>query len=296
MRSSIRLSFISVVSIALAAGLSGCSSTFKRDSQLTEDDILLAQDGRTLWQAKLQYVKIVNQDVANALPNDQPISLTSDDLRSILQLLTVSGTRLFREVEMPLFSLGELQILGTAISAGLSQTGPNEDINFVSIGSHAGTLAKELKTTTGRVFVRDAKLNIIFGLVHQLYVEKDPITGQPIDQRLNPLLPGNRSSDSAPAIRVALGPGQAYYYDPETGKERTDWLVIDIATALAAIRERETDTTGLVAPGLLEDIARNKQQARKLRDDITNMKEIIFELQNDIDVLNKKIEASQKKP
>ena len=297
MRRIIKLSVIFAVGVTLVGGLNGCSGFFKRDNQPTEDDILLGQEGATLWESNLQYVKIVAQDIKSAPANDQPMTMTSNDVRSVLGSVNVIDTKLFKKIEVPLFSAGELQILGTAISSGLSQAKANEDINFVSIGSHAGTLTKDLKTTTGRLFVKDGQLNIIFGLIHEIYMEKDPITGQPIDRRLNPLLPGKRSFDAQPAINVALMPGQAYYQDPKTGKERTDWLIIDIATALTAAKNKQADTAlGNVTPELLEDIARNKQNTVNVRSDINNIKEVIFELRDDIDELAKKIEALQAKP
>ena len=47
----------------------------------------------------------------------------------------------------------------------LSQAGPNEDVTFVVVGQRKAVygLAKQRKVTTGRVFYREGKLNIIFG-------------------------------------------------------------------------------------------------------------------------------------
>lgn len=289
----VKLGSVIVASIILTACGGGL---FTPDKPLTETEMLLGQDGRTLWEAKLQYVKIVNRDMPG-LANDHPEILSSDELRTVLGSLYVTEKSLFKQTEVPLFSRGELQILSTTIASGLSQAQANEDINFVSIGSHAGGLAKESKTTTGRVFMSGGRMNIIFGLIHEPFRDKDLTTGQPIDRRINPLLPGKRTFDSQPAVRVALDSGQSYYLDPETGKERTDWIVIDIATVLATAKERKSgETAGSLTPELREDIARSKQEARNLRYDVSNIKEILFELRDEIDRLNQQIEVLQDKP
>jgi len=140
-------------------------------------------------------------------------------------------------------------------------------------------------------------LNIIFGLTHELYREKDLATGQDVDRRINPLLPGKRKTDSDLSTRVALDSGQSFYLDPETGKERSDWLVIDIATVLATAKERKTgENDGTVNPELLEDVARSKQETGNLRQDVGNMKEILFDMSGEIERLKKEIEDLKAKP
>ena len=103
-------------------------------------------------------------------------------------------------------------------------------------------------------------------------------------------MPGSRKFEAAMPVRVALDSGQSLYNDPESGKERADWLVIDIATVLATAKERDTGETGAVTPELLEDVAHNKQNARNLRNDVSGMKEIIFEMSDEIERLKQKIE------
>jgi hypothetical protein len=73
-------------------------------------------------------------------------------------------------------------------------------------------------------------------------------------------------------------------------KERTDWIVIDIATVLAEAKNRKSGDDGTVSPELLEDVARNKQETGNLRDDVSGMKEIIFEMSDEIERLKKQIE------
>lgn len=288
MRTIVKLSGIIAFSIALTGGLVGCGM-LSGDKPATDSQILMGQEGNTLWETGLQYVKIVNRDVPG-IPNEQPAAISADDLRTVLGSMYVNERTGLTLSENPLFSSSELAILSTAIANGLSQAKSNEDVNFVSIGTHKGLVAKERKTTTGRVFISEGRLNIIFGLVHEVYRDKNPVTGQEIDRRVNPLLPGTRKTDSTPAIRVALDSGQSFYLDPKTGKERGDWLVVDIATVLATAKERKTGDDGTVSPELLEDVARSKQETNNLRQDVGNMKEILFDMSGEIDRLKKEIE------
>lgn len=285
MRNFVKLSGIIAVSIALT----GCGM-LSADKAETDAEILMGQDGRTLWESGLQYVKIVNQAQVGGIASEHPEGISSDELRTVLASLYVNERVGLTKSENPLFAPSELTILSTAISSGLSQAATNEDVNFVSIGAHKGLIAKERKTNTGRVFISGGRLNIIFGLVHELYRDKDIATGQEVDRRINPLLPGKRKFDSEPNIRVALDSGQSFYLDPETGKERSDWLVIDIATVLATAKERKTGDDGTVSPELLEDVARSKQETGNLRQDVGNLKEILFEMSDEIDRLKQEIQ------
>jgi hypothetical protein len=291
MRRMVKLGSLAV--LVMAASLTGCGGLLERDKAPTEDEILLGQEGRTMWESKLQYVKIVTRDLPGV--NEHPESLTSDQVRTILGSLYVSEGGLISKSENPVFSPGELQILGPSLANGLAQAGTDEDINFVTIGQHKGTISREEKTTTGRVFISDGRLNIVFGLLHELYREKDPVTNQPIDRRINPLLPGTRKSEADFSGNIVLDKGQSFYLDPETGKERRDWLVIDIATVLKAAADRKTGNDGLVSPELLEDVARSKQETGNLREDVGSMKEIIFDMSDEIERLKKEIEELKSK-
>lgn len=294
MRTIVKLSGIIAVSIALTGGLAGCG-VLSRDKPDTDAQILMGQNGRTLWESSLQYVKIVNRDLSG-VPNEHPAAVSTDELRTVLGALYVNERTGFTTSENPLFSSSELQILSTAIASGLNQASPNEDINFVSIGSFKGLIAQERKTNTGRVFMSGGRLNIVFGMVHEIYRDKDLATGQDIDRRINPLLPGTRKTDSDLATPVALDSGQSFYLNPKTGKERRDWLVIDIPTVLAKAKERKTGDDGTVTPELLEDIARSKQETVNLRQDVGNLKEILFDMSGEIDRLKNEIEDLKTKP
>lgn len=289
MRGFIKYSTAVAVVVALSLGLSGCGNPLKKSTEVE-----VSAEGKTLFEAGLQYVEIVNRDIPG-VANEHPFSISSDNMRTVLGSIYVTEKVLFNERQSPLFSPAELQILSNTLSTGLARAEPNEDINFVTLGVHQGTLAKERQSDSGRVFISNGKLNIIFGLIHEEYSDKNKYTGQAIDRRVNPLLPGTRRVDSEPAVRVALDNGQSYYVDPETGKERTDWIVIDIPTVLAMAAERDASSQdGLVSPELKEDIARNKQETRNLREDMANIKEVLFDMSEKMDKLQKELESLKK--
>ncbi|RKX66543.1 MAG: hypothetical protein DRP42_02925 [Tenericutes bacterium] len=290
MRHIIKYSGVVLMAIALTGGLAGCSKG-KKSSPADQ----IAQEGNTLFEGQDQSVKIVDQDTA-APANEHPILLSSDELRTVLASLYVTESVRFEKTENPVFSIGELQILTASLASGLARASSKEDITFVVKGNHPSALGSKIKVNSGRVFMQGGKLNIIFGLLHDEYKETDSGTGQTIDRRTNPLLPGTRKSEANLADRIALYEGQSYYLDPETGEERTDWLVIDIQTVLAAAKQKQSDLPGTVSPEMLEDIARTKQEAKNLRKDVTNLKEMIFDMSDEIDSLKKQLKEAEGTP
>src|SRR5690606_11848828 len=96
-------------------------------------------------------VRIVERDQPGT--NQHPLPINADDMRDVLSSLYVNQRVLLRTQQVPLFSPGELQILSSTLAQGLSRAQPNEDITFVTLGVHAGAIAADRKTNSGRVFV-----------------------------------------------------------------------------------------------------------------------------------------------
>jgi len=289
MQGIVKYSSIIALSMAMTVGLSACGNPFSKKSS-NDNEVVMSQSGPTLWESNLQYVRLVERDQPGT--NQHPLPINSDEMREVLSSLYVNQRVLLRTQQVPLFSPGELQILSSTLAQGLSRAQPNEDITFVTLGVHAGAIAAERKTNSGRVFIdSNGRLNIIFGLVHQEYRDKDQITGQDIDRRVNPLLPGSRRSDSRPATQVVLDNGQSYY--EVDGSERSDWLIIDIPTVLATAAERKGQDTGALTPEMREEIARTKRQTDNLTDDVANIKEVLFEMSEQLEQLKQQLEDKQ---
>jgi hypothetical protein len=232
------------------------------------------EEVRVLWEAGEQYVHLSSND--EAINNQHPTVITAEEIRTVLESLFVPERRLIRKKLNPIFSSAEIQVLSTALAQGLALAQPNQDITFVTIGLHPGTFAKVRKANTGRVFFKDGKLQIIFGMIHHEVRDQDRQTGEQIDRRLHPFVVGSRLFETKLSSTVALENGQAFYLDPESGEEREDWLVLDIPTIVAKANHNASDEQ--ISPDLLEDITRSKQESQNLKEDLTNIKEVVFEL------------------
>lgn len=291
MRGIVKYSAVAVLSVALSVGLTGCGNPLAKKSDETE----VALAGDTLFEAGLQYVKIVDRDVSG-VANDHPVAITADEMRTVLDSVYVQEKTMFKERQAPMFSPGEVQILGSTLSSGLARATQSQDLTFVMLGVHPGLIAKERLTNTGRVFMSGGRLNIVFGKAHEEFREKDRYTGQDIDRRINPLLPGTRNSEADLTVPLVLDQGQSFYIDPETGKERKDWIVIDVATVLAAAAERQSELqSGQISPEMIEDIARTKQETNNLRGDMANIKEVLFEMSDKLDRLSRELDELKSK-
>jgi hypothetical protein len=155
-----------------------------------------------------------------------------------------------RDKTIPLFNEDEIKILSEYIPVGLALAGPDEDVTFGVIGHYVESLGylKKREVTTGRVFVQNGQLNIIFGDIHR---ELKETMGRQEDRRLNPFAPGTRS-------------GSYGYLDgsvlPKEGGEpfskiRQDWMVFQLnQSALASATQQEENqatyrpNSGTLAP------------------------------------------------
>jgi hypothetical protein len=181
----------------------------------------------TIWSSREQNVRIVRQDLAQgavATPNDHPIMLVAEQVRSGLRTLEVKLTA--KEKTVPVFTEPELDTLGTRLCEALAQAGPDKDVTFVVIGQRKALygLAKQRKVTTGRVFYREGKLNIIFGKIIDDIREN-------IDLRVYPLTPGMRSKAVSHEWILEETPDMQFYAGADA--LRNDWVVLDLASIAA---------------------------------------------------------------
>ncbi|ADJ27025.1 hypothetical protein [Nitrosococcus watsonii] len=269
----LKLSFICFFILCLVA--CGGNSVIKEKAGRNEE-------GQILWQAGEQYVRLSPSD--GAVGNQHPAAVTPEEMRVVLESLFVPERRFIRKKLNPVFSPGEIQVLSSALSQGLALAGPNQDVTFVTIGIQQGTFAKVRKANTGRVFFRDGKLNIIFGMLHDEVRDQDRQTGEEIDRRLHPFVIGSRLFETKLSDVIALGEGKAFYLDPESGEEREDWLVLDIPTLVANAKADPNTPPGKqqVDSPLAEDIERSKQETQSLKEDLAKVKEVLFELKEEL--------------
>lgn len=287
MRGNVKSSRLLMLGLAMMIGLAGCGNPFSSDRD-DGDEIIERSDGRVLWESNLEYVKIVNRDMSGP-SNSHPADLSREDVRTLLESLYVNQRVLLRQTQVPVFAESELQILSDSLSRALANAESSEDVTFVTLGTHQGTIARERKSNSGRVFIdQDGRLNIIFGLLHEEYREKDQYTGQDIDRRVNPLKPGMRRSESDLDRQIAMDNGLAFHQ--EDGEERRDWVVMDIDTVLATARERTGQDEGTLTPEIRETIESNQRQTRNLEAEMGELKELMFDMSGEIERLREELQ------
>jgi hypothetical protein len=221
------LSFSSLLLVVLFFVTAGCS-LFKTNVTETNGD-------RTIWHSREQNVKIVKQEAVKGgivTQNDHPIILDSGQIRSALAFLEVrlSGA----DKLIPIFTAPELDVLCGKLSEALAQAGPDEDVTFAVVGQRKAVygLARQRKMTTGRVFYREGKLNIIFGkMVDDINEENRHDYRADNDFRLNPLTPGSRVKPVSHKWALEEQPDAQFH--ASGGMLRSDWLVLDLADMAA---------------------------------------------------------------
>lgn len=151
-----------------------------------------ADSRRTIWQSRDQFVSVVIQDSSGKTAtdaNDHPVDMPLDRLSSIFNSISVrleDGKK-----PGPLFTVAAVEVLVPHLLQGLRQAAPGDDVVFAVFGLHDALygLAKSPRVTTGRVFYKAGKLNLIVGLVQKEVNDRE-------DRRLSPFTPGSRQKVS----------------------------------------------------------------------------------------------------
>ncbi len=274
-----RLGRIITVSILLTASLSACSlDLFDREPQSEATPLVSSQK---VWQSGQQYVEIVSAEAMSA-SNQHPVVITEQVLKTVLSSLYVKERFILRSYRNPVYSVEEQQILSTALANALEQARRDEDVKFMMLAMHPDAFDNKQKANSGRVFIDDAgRLNIIFAALHEDYSEADSATSD--------LSTATRRQGKDLNADIDLGIGQSFYVDPTTGEQRQDWVMIDIPSVLAKEQDSSITSTRYVSPELLQDVAQGKQEAGNLRQEVSSMKEVLFELTDEVERLRKEI-------
>jgi hypothetical protein len=245
-----------------------------------------SESSPNIWKHRDQFVRVEAQGGGDSkIPmNDHPANLSPDLIQNMFGSVDVQFEG--QGDSVPMFTHNELEILGNAISAGLSTAKPQEDVTFAIAGIHRDfiSFATDRATITGRVFLKDGMLNLIIGDLHVPYVDN-------VERRLYPLEPGSRQY-VAPSPRMKAP--RAWKVIPEAGLstktsngiERPDWLVMNPdpklwQTALAERKEaKETARDAFrEASQVRETSTQLEAEQLKLRTELQEMKQTIQELQ-----------------
>lgn len=183
----------------------------------------------TIWEDKEQFVRLESQGDSSARANDHPIDLSGTKIKAALESLQAD----FPKVESPVqvFTAGQVELLGDALSRGLARAGSRQDVTFTLIDTHnMRGVVRSRRVNTGRVFYAEGKLNIIFGEVLGEYRKKN-VYGQR-DEDFRPRVFAKRASAAEHKWRIVLGSSVAFHQRGDT--ERDDWLQIDTALTSAS--------------------------------------------------------------
>ena len=236
----------------------------------------------TIWELNEQYVHLVEIE-PTAPANDHPVTLESQDVMqalSSLQLWTKGGV--FRdEQSAAVYSKSEAGTIAQYVTAALIKASPNEDVTF-NVRGYADVLlsiGRDRQWTTGRVFFKDGKLNLIVG-EYQKQIDKgkknvEGSFGVNDDFRdVNFDLAGRDSKGKMPG-RIVTSPGV------EVGKTgRPDWVAIDIKKAALAYRDAQTPAAARKdQENAKVEAAKLTLERREMREEMARMRKELKTLQ-----------------
>ena len=201
---------------------------------------------KNIWHLNEQYVALApsskNRDKPER-PNGHPVVLQIDEVRDALKSLElwVEGGFFREEEAVRVLSDGQVTTISRYVVEALAQAKPEEDVVFVvrGYGNVAFDVVREKYWTSGRIFFVEDKLNVIIGSYQE---RKD--RGKRQAEGAHGILDDYQDLffDHGNRDDVAKMPGRIVSTDGvepggrEGGKQRPDWVKIDIKTAVAAYR------------------------------------------------------------
>ncbi len=245
---------------------------------------------RYVWRMQEQYVALApwaDEKSAPVLKNQHPVILDVGEVRdSLLSLeLWVDGGFFRNEEAVRTFSPAQVTAIVRYVVEALSQAKPNEDVvfNIGGYGNVAADIVREKYWTAGRIFYSDEKLNVIIGTYQ---AKKDRgvrqaegshgILNNYSDVQFNH---GNRDRVAKMPGRISTTAGVTL--NSERGRERPDWVQIDVSAAALAHRN------SLIPDEDKRREAKVKQEAAKLTVERRQMREEMARLRKELGKLKK---------
>ncbi|MEM7466141.1 MAG: hypothetical protein AAF387_04585 [Pseudomonadota bacterium] len=201
---------------------------------------------KNIWKLNEQYVALAPSAVDSKKPeppNGHPVVLRIDEVRDALKSLElwIDGGFFREEESVRVLSDGQITTLSRYLVEALAEAKPEEDVVFVvrGYGNVAFDVVREKYWTSGRVFYVEDKLNVVIGTYQE---RKD--RGKRLAEGAHGILDdyqdlyfdhGNRDDIAKMPGRIVTSEG----IEPggrEGGKQRPDWVKIDIKTTVAAYR------------------------------------------------------------
>lgn len=178
-------------------------------------------------------LQLVPRDPA-APPNDHPAAFTPEQMHVLLMALRVTSEG---EGKMTFASPGRLKKVAAALSEGLAEAGPRQDLKLVFFRTKASNLlfGSSQRVTTARVFFRDNTLHLIFG-------ELDAFNSPYRDVTIEPHTPGERNEPTDVNGRRLVANDAWRWHG-----SRRDW--IEMGASVKAIAEAARAAPQVVSVG-----------------------------------------------
>ncbi|MGE0485812.1 MAG: SHOCT domain-containing protein [Gammaproteobacteria bacterium] len=231
----------------------------------------------TTWELNEQYVRLVKIE-DDAQPNDHPVALEKIEVEQALASLQlwVEGGVFRDEESTTVYPRKQAALIANYVTEALGRASPNEDVTF-NVRGYADVMlsfAREREWTTGRVFYKDGKLNLIIGEYgKRLDKAKKTVEGSfgiTDDFRDVNFQSGSRQRRGKMPGRVVSTAGV------EVAEERPDWIVIDVAKAAVAYRE------AAVPMAVRKEEQKAKAEAAKLTLERRQMREEMARLRKEL--------------
>lgn len=156
-----------------------------------------------LWQSRDQFVALeqIEHSDSKTAKNAHPYNFTDKALSHALASIIIQHSDDTKSDS--LFTQESLDSLTPHLQSAFTKASSDDDIIFAVIGLYKSLFgfARTPKVTTGRMFIRDGKLNLIFGMIKNDVNERE-------DRRINPFIPGSREKASSGAWKLLSQPAQ----------------------------------------------------------------------------------------
>jgi hypothetical protein len=193
---------------------------------------------KVISQREFGYVRIEHSE-KGAAANDHPYNITVESLKQ--QLAELKTKRERDEKYETVFNDEELNEIAEPIAIALRAANSREDVTFAVSGQHSKRFLLSSRTvSTGRLFIKDGAINIIFNEIRGDFETEFFALG-----RLRPFLPGSRT-EAAQAIVV---PSENAVH---RANNRRDWILLAHNTVTAP---RTLQASPLTAPPAAAPIA-----------------------------------------
>ena len=241
------------------------------------------KDKNIVWQSGLnKYIKLDELDSQKFGLNDHPVNLQEKDISYALQALRVKkDSGFFAKEDNPrVLGVSQIKVLAKYLPIALKTARPDQDIVFVIDKADAKLLGlSELSYTTGRIFFKDGKLNIIIG-EFEFFRSKgfenlyDP-SGRgnvPYDFNMGSRTRSSKAFDGTPIGITGIS-------NKQLKTLRYDWFLIDVKQAseafIAKENERNQPGKGAADKQLEIEVAKLAKQRRKMRAEMARMRKEI---------------------